>query len=250
MKEIKEYNFIDWKKLYNFIDWKKLLNKDKVLVWNKDYQIWKLHNKQIKYNQILFLKTWSSSKDLYYQNILIFNRKVSWSSTGLWHSFNTTLCLKSSRHQSLLLSSSKLAFERALVRTSTIWSLVLQYSRVISTSFLTSFKKYNFDFKVLSFAMKNRIICNKNYSFIVNINLCWLKLIHMQIYKYFSYPNYLIYDNVSCCIFSFSCALSNNVLLSWTPREHAWSEAKTIAWSAFHIIHRSCPSHCHNSHEA
>jgi hypothetical protein len=121
-------------------------------------------------------------------------------------SFNTPLCLKSSKHQNLLLSSSKLAFERALVRTSTIWSLVLQYSRVISP-FLTSLKNYNFDFKVLSFGMKNMIICNKNYSFIVNINMCWLKLIHMQIYKYFPYPNYLIYGNRSCCIFSFRCAL-------------------------------------------
>jgi len=88
--------------------------------------------------------------------------------------------------------------------------------------------------------MKNRIICNRNYSLIVNINMCWLKLILMQIYKYFSYPNRLIYSNSSCYIFGISCALSNHILLSWTPREHAWSEAKIIAQSAFHIIHRSC----------
>jgi len=89
--------------------------------------------------------------------------------------------------------------------------------------------------------MENIIICNKNCSLVVNINLCWLKLIQMQICKYFPDPNYLVYSSSSCYIFNFSCALSNNVLLSWTPREHSWLKAKTIVCSTFYIIHKSCP---------
>jgi len=88
--------------------------------------------------------------------------------------------------------------------------------------------------------MKNKIICNTNCSLIVNINLRWLMLIHMQICKYFSYPNCLIYSSGSCYIFSLSCALSNHILLPWTPREHTWFETKTIARSAFYIIHKFC----------
>jgi len=40
--------------------------------------------------------------------------------------------------------------------------------------------------------MENKIICNINCSLVVNINMCWLKLIYMQIYKYFFWSRLLV----------------------------------------------------------
>ena len=63
----------------------------------------------------------------------------------------------------------------------------------------------------------------------------------MQICKYFSNPDCLIYNISNCYKFSFICVLNNNILLSWTPREHPWFKVETIVCNTFHIIHKSCP---------
>jgi len=89
--------------------------------------------------------------------------------------------------------------------------------------------------------MKHRIFCNWNCSLIVYKYLCAFLLLHLQISYQFSNLNSLIHDSSSSNILCLCCGLSYDFLLLWTPRKNSRTKAKTITWSAPHVINTAGP---------